>query len=481
MKKILLPLLLISLFSCEKDLDDEAIQALLTGTNSEYSNIETIAKEDKLYGYLGLVSKDSETNLMDVGCIEFIYPFVLFQFDDKDNYIRQVSVQGNENFAETLANLAEDYSIGLSYPISGNLIDGTPVTVNSNKELQKSLESCIEEELEIIIGNCNDIVISETCIWKVTFSDFEESPYIDSFFTLREDGSVVLSVLKNNEQQENEEEQEYNLEVGTWIFYFIGSDLHMNINFGPIDENEEEISENNLIKSDWNFDWKINHIDSDKIEIEKTAIKILETETGEIEQTFMENITLEKECEIEGLPETQQYEVGSKGEAGGIIVYDKGEYINGWRFIEIASEDIITEIEWGCYNTPILEARNTEVGMGKTNTEAILAFHDTLNDFYNNPAICSEISNGTVAANEASNYQQNGFDDWFLPSEKESLLMYTELHLKGLGDFNTELLYWTSTEHDDNTATTMDFSNGDQGWNCKQCGYDSGIRTIRYF
>lgn len=305
MKKILLPLLLISLFSCQKDLDEEAIQALLNGTNPIVSSQETITKEDTLYNYLSLVSQDSETEFMDLGCIEFIYPFVLFQFDQEDNYINQVSVQGNENFADILNNLGEGYSIGLSYPISGSLIDGTPVTVENNDQLQKSLETCIEEELEIIIGNCNAIATAEECIWKISQSDPEESIYIDSFFTLREDGNVVFSVLQVKEDSENEElteeeeeqKPEYENEVGTWIFYFIGSELHMNINFGPIEEDEQgEIIAEDFIKSDWNFDWKINYIDLEKIEIEKTYTEVIVSETSSEEEIRIEKITLEKEC-----------------------------------------------------------------------------------------------------------------------------------------------------------------------------------------
>jgi transposase-like protein len=61
--------------------------------------------------------------------------------------------------------------------------------------------------------------------------------------------------------------------------------------------------------------------------------------------------------------------------------------------------------------------------------------------------------------------------------------MYENLHLNGIGEFEeNDKLYWTSTEHDDNTATATDFSNGDQGWQCKQCDFNfMNIRAVRYF
>jgi len=181
-------------------------------------------------------------------------------------------------------------------------------------------------------------------------------------------------------------------------------------------------------------------------------------------------------------------QIGEISESGGMVFYDKGEYSDGWRYIEAAPEDITGEIEWGCFNTPIAEARDLELGMGKSNTEAIVAFHDSLEDYYGNPSVCSAESNGTVAAKTVSRLVINGYDDWYLPSEYEAKLMYENLHLNGLGNFEDAdgesgiSLYWTSTEHDDNTATAVDFSNGDRGWNCKQCAFGlTRIRAIRYF
>jgi hypothetical protein len=177
-----------------------------------------------------------------------------------------------------------------------------------------------------------------------------------------------------------------------------------------------------------------------------------------------------------------EFEVGDIGPAGGFIFYDAGNSVNGWRYIEAAPNDIEGS-EWGCFNSPVTDARNLNIGTGLENSIAIVEFHDSFNDFYSNPNECSDISNGTVAAKSCLDYEVNGFDNWHLPSEKEMLLMYENLHLNGIGEFEeNDKLYWTSTEHDDNTATATDFSNGDQGWQCKQCDFDfMNIRAVRYF
>lgn len=307
MRKYILPLVLLLLFSCNKDLDDVLTRE---AADDIPKNIHIIKKDDALYTYLGLLSTDTDTEITDIGCIEFIYPFVLFQFDNEDKYVQQVSVLSNENFASILSNLKDGYSIGLSYPISGNLKDGTPVSVNSNEELEQSIDRCIEQELEIILGECNAIV--EDCIWSLTESDPEDSSYLDSFFTLRGDGSVVFSVIQKDTENDDEsiedgdeteeDEMVFKEEVGTWIFYFIGPDLHMNINFGPIEEENGMVSELDSLKSDWNFDWKINYIDTEKIAIEKSYLQSATVENGGEETLITEQITLEKECEEETNP-----------------------------------------------------------------------------------------------------------------------------------------------------------------------------------
>ena len=40
-----------------------------------------------------------------------------------------------------------------------------------------------------------------------------------------------------------------------------------------------------------------------------------------------------------------------------------------------------------------------------------------------------------------------GKDDWYLPSKSELYKLYLKLHKKGLGNFNTDCNYWSSTEN----------------------------------
>lgn len=50
------------------------------------------------------------------------------------------------------------------------------------------------------------------------------------------------------------------------------------------------------------------------------------------------------------------------------------------------------------------------------------------------------------AATVCYNKTTNGYNDWYLPSLDETIIMMTNLHLQGLGNFNAASHYWTSNQ-----------------------------------
>ncbi len=142
------------------------------------------------------------------------------------------------------------------------------------------------------------------------------------------------------------------------------------------------------------------------------------------------------------------YVIGDTGPAGGIVFYDKGSYSNGWRYLEAAPTDQSTfpgvAAGWGCLGTLIPNANNYDVGYGLENTEAII----------NN---CGAAG---IAARKAADYTLNGFDDWFLPSNGELHLIYTNLYQNGIGNLNGIATYWSSTQNNSISAQARNFNTG---------------------
>jgi len=117
--------------------------------------------------------------------------------------------------------------------------------------------------------------------------------------------------------------------------------------------------------------------------------------------------------------------------------YAAGEYLNGGYIFYIdetgehglvcALSDQSTDAIWG-YSAPA-GANGRSVGSGYQNTTDIVLG-------------CQE---ERIAARLCYDLEMNGYSDWFLPSIDELLLMYTNLHLKGLGSFGDNF-YWSSTQ-----------------------------------
>ncbi len=155
----------------------------------------------------------------------------------------------------------------------------------------------------------------------------------------------------------------------------------------------------------------------------------------------------------------------------GIVFYDKGEYTDDWRYLEVAHVSTEwTGIVWGGFGTEVgPSAQGTSIGTGRANTEAILA----------------ELGDGGYAARRCADLSLSlllpGFspvDDWFLPSKEELNLIYENLHLEGLGDF-TDAGYWSSSELDSDMAYFQYFGDGFQFPLDKSMEYR--VRAVRAF
>lgn len=153
------------------------------------------------------------------------------------------------------------------------------------------------------------------------------------------------------------------------------------------------------------------------------------------------------------------YEVGDTGPAGGIVFYVTD---GGWHGLEAAQVDQSEGAPWGCYGTAISGADGTDIGSGAQNTAAILEQ-------------CLEAG---IAARLAASYSLNGFDDWFLPSGTELLVMIDSLGPNGTGDLVGDF-YWSSKQRagDTEDALARTFT----GFSYQTKTIDNRVRAARAF
>ncbi|WP_333599450.1 hypothetical protein [Flavobacterium sp.] len=399
---------------------------------------DLIQKDSELYDLIGRVTKEEGDPIKDIVCIDFVYPIHLEIYDANLVPVGSVTIIGDDNFSAFLGILPADQSLSISYPIATTLSDGTVFTVNNNSELKLAIDSCSRED---IISYCSGLFCTASpsivtpCVWKVQYDATGDNRYLSGYFDVNVDGTIKLHYGG----------QDY---LGSWVFLFINNEFHININL----EGTSQVAQ------DWNIDRKVI-IAGDEIIIVNPP----------------KDIHLKKTCQ-----NIAPYAIGDVGPAGGIVFYDKGSYTEGWRYAEASPVDL-TYFEWGCASSSIANSQDGAIGKGLYNSGAILNFHDALTNFYTTPGVCDVANNGTVVAKEALAYQLNGVKDWFLPSEGELLLLYTNLQQQNLGNF-ASTIYWSSTENDATTVKTIDFSNGQSVNSLKVPAPNTiNVRCIRYF
>jgi hypothetical protein len=166
------------------------------------------------------------------------------------------------------------------------------------------------------------------------------------------------------------------------------------------------------------------------------------------------------------------YVLRDTGPAGGLIFYDKGNYSDGWRYLEAAPSDQSTGLPFaiGLYTTWPAGASGTAVGTGQENTAIIV----------------DACGAGSYAAKICDDLVIGGYDDWFLPSKDEINNMFWELKSLGVGNFTNDD-YWSSSECA-NILDPLDFSlavvqkfnvSGSQSWDSKANSHR--VRMARAF
>ena len=146
----------------------------------------------------------------------------------------------------------------------------------------------------------------------------------------------------------------------------------------------------------------------------------------------------------------------------------KGGYvfkINMFGHGYCAAPKDLKPMEWGCYGTLINGADGEKVGTGKQNTKDIVGG-------------CTSIF--PYAAKACDDLVIDSYEDWYLPSVEELLLMHRELYSQSLGAL-TASEYWSSTQNYSLGAWKVDFASGEKGNNSNKANKGIRVRAIRSF
>lgn len=113
---------------------------------------------------------------------------------------------------------------------------------------------------------------------------------------------------------------------------------------------------------------------------------------------------------------------------GGLIYYFE---INKGTGLVAHFQDNSGDVDWGGLGN-VINANSIEIGSGQLNSNAIMDYYLIKN----------------TAADFCDTLILNGFDDWFLPSKNEMIMMMSKLKNKQNVYFGAVSGYWTSSNYD---------------------------------
>ena len=155
-----------------------------------------------------------------------------------------------------------------------------------------------------------------------------------------------------------------------------------------------------------------------------------------------------------------------RGQAGGYVFLDKGNYANGWRYMELAPAYTEAVAQWGTYKVDVKDTL-PDVGSGKKNTQLIFAKLILLGGSGRAVQLCLNLNVG-------------GYNDWFLPSIYEMTWIDHNLNKKGLDNFQWGM-YWSSTQYQSYNTDAYMYGFGTAGIQNARKQSEAWVRAIRAF
>jgi hypothetical protein len=132
----------------------------------------------------------------------------------------------------------------------------------------------------------------------------------------------------------------------------------------------------------------------------------------------------------------RHYGIGERGPAGGVVFYDKGHYLDGWRYLEAAPPETERKAPWGWdqdgpFTNDEIERIPDGLGDGPRSTEIIVRK-------------LTEAGKNGCAAQLCAALEHGGYNDWYLPTMRECYVMLEELRDYAPAEIGKND-YWTSS------------------------------------
>ena len=146
----------------------------------------------------------------DIECIDFVYPITIYTFDINEVETGSVTVESDKDLRTFFAGLDDNDLIGIDFPVTLELYDGTKMEVRNNAELANAIEMAKEACDEDDDNDYNDDDFTQErlenllveCPWLIHEVIRDEVNQSDQYFeyvmNFTEDGGVTVKDRMGN-------------------------------------------------------------------------------------------------------------------------------------------------------------------------------------------------------------------------------------------------------------------------------------------
>lgn len=240
----------------ELDDDDDTIVISypITIILADFTEV-TITNDAELMSFANNCNGENEQD-DDIECLDFVYPISASVFNINNELIDTVYFNDDSDLYDFLDGIESSDIVSLNFPITVVLYDNSQIIVNSQTELESTInsfsDSCDEDDdYDYNDDDCDscstsdlDALFTDCMIWtvdKLERNDIDlEDNYQDYLFSFNTDGSIVVT-------------QNTNTFNGTWVASGISNNIEFNINIPGL--------------NDFNATWFLHEIEEEPGEV----------------------------------------------------------------------------------------------------------------------------------------------------------------------------------------------------------------------
>jgi hypothetical protein len=128
------------------------------------------------------MASGNDDNFHEIDCIDFQFPFTINIYDVENQVANTVSLATNSQLYNFIDDLEDAEIVGIVYPITLKKTNGQIYTINSNTELEDTIDAAVDENISgSNIPELHEVLTNGSWHISYCYYDNDETSYFDGY------------------------------------------------------------------------------------------------------------------------------------------------------------------------------------------------------------------------------------------------------------------------------------------------------------